>query len=48
MFKELERDPKCCSCDQKENVGIAESFPRFKEIDNKAEAPLDYAVNNVK
>lgn len=31
VFKEVERDPRCCSCDKKDD------FPRFKEVEKKPE-----------
>jgi hypothetical protein len=36
VFKEVEKDPRCCSCNQKDGSTLAD-FPRFKETEKKPE-----------
>ena len=39
MFKEVEKDPRCCSCDKGSANANLSDFPRFKEVE-KNEDPL--------
>jgi len=47
VFKEVEKDPRCCSCDKNIGLANAPTMPRFTEVENKPEELKNSKTSNV-